>query len=243
MFNLLIMEIHTLERIGFSRNESKVYLSLIESGVVSAGVISKKEGMHRRTVYDTLDALSEKGLVSCIIKDKKRLFKATEPAVISEILKEHQASFTKILPLLEHKQKTSTQKEEATVYTGRKGIITVLKSMQESKEIWTIGSNGESKNILKEYWGQNQIVRKKKGIKVRFLLSERLRNSEIVNSVYGNIKYLSGEHDSSISTNIFDNKIAIITWGEKPVCVVIESEAVSAAFRQYFKFLWVIGKK
>ena len=57
----------TLERIGLSKNEAKVYLVLLELGLTSSKAIIEKTNLHRQIVYDTLDLLIEKG--------RKRFFK------------------------------------------------------------------------------------------------------------------------------------------------------------------------
>ena len=46
-----------LKQIGLTTNESKVYLALLDLGPSLAGQISRKTGLHRRTVYDTTEGL------------------------------------------------------------------------------------------------------------------------------------------------------------------------------------------
>ena len=58
-----------LEKAGLTKIESKVYLSLLDLGPSLAGQISKHSGIHRRSVYDALDRLAEKGLISYIVKN------------------------------------------------------------------------------------------------------------------------------------------------------------------------------
>ena len=62
------MNTKILEAAGLTGNEIKVYLALLELGSVTAGEILKKIEIHRGAVYDTLDKLMEKGLVSYVIK-------------------------------------------------------------------------------------------------------------------------------------------------------------------------------
>jgi HTH-type transcriptional regulator, sugar sensing transcriptional regulator len=63
-----------LSQAGLTENESKVYLALIDLGPSLAGSISRKTGIHRRTVYDTTEMLIKKGLVGYILKNNRRLF-------------------------------------------------------------------------------------------------------------------------------------------------------------------------
>ena len=79
-----------LKQAGLTENESKVYLALLDLGPSLAGQISRKAGLHRRTVYDTADMLAKKGLIGYILKNNRRLFQASNPNRILEIIKEKQ---------------------------------------------------------------------------------------------------------------------------------------------------------
>ena len=52
--------------LGLTNTEAKIYVTLIDLGRAQAGIISRKSGIHRRSVYDALERLIEKGLVSYI---------------------------------------------------------------------------------------------------------------------------------------------------------------------------------
>ena len=55
-----------LKSIGLTDIEIEVYLAIIDLGSCLAGEIARKTGIHRRTVYDAINRLIEKGLVSYI---------------------------------------------------------------------------------------------------------------------------------------------------------------------------------
>ena len=68
-----------LKQAGLTENESKVYLSLIDLGPSLAGQISRKTGLHRRTVYDTTEMLIQKGLVGYILKKQQKTVSSIKP--------------------------------------------------------------------------------------------------------------------------------------------------------------------
>jgi len=43
-----------IQELGFTYNEAKVYLALLELGLVTAGKIAEKSHVHRANVYDAL---------------------------------------------------------------------------------------------------------------------------------------------------------------------------------------------
>jgi len=52
----------TLEKIGFSPNEIKVYLTLNKNGSTKAGKIAKIAKIDRSSAYNSLKILQEKGM-------------------------------------------------------------------------------------------------------------------------------------------------------------------------------------
>ena len=77
--------INELKQAGLTENETKVYLALIESGPNLAGQISRKTGLHRRSVYDVTEMLIKKGLIGYILKNNRRYFEASNPNRILEL--------------------------------------------------------------------------------------------------------------------------------------------------------------
>jgi len=68
----------SLEKIGLTGNESKIYLALLRHGTAKAGKISKRAGINRTTTYDALKRLLEKGLISYVVRENRKYFTATE---------------------------------------------------------------------------------------------------------------------------------------------------------------------
>ena len=77
-----------LQSLGLSKNEAKIYETLLRQGEVGVGVISEKSGVHRRNVYDSLNRLMEKGLVFEIEGSVENKYQACEPKKLTEIVVE-----------------------------------------------------------------------------------------------------------------------------------------------------------
>lgn len=77
-----------LETAGLTEVEGRVYEKLLEIGSGSAGIISKKTGIHRRTVYDALGRLISKALVSEIKVNEVNEYVPANPKRLLEILDE-----------------------------------------------------------------------------------------------------------------------------------------------------------
>src|SRR3989344_7434766 len=75
-----------LEKLGLNRNEAKVHLGLLKKGQATASELVKAIGVHRNIVYDNLEKLIDKGLVSYVVEGTKRKFIAEKPQSIIEFL-------------------------------------------------------------------------------------------------------------------------------------------------------------
>src|SRR5512137_1598608 len=101
-----------IRKIGLTENETKVYLALLEFGPNQAGLISRKSGLHRRVVYDTSEMLIKKGLIGYIQKNNKKLFQASSPSRILELIKEKEESISEIMPEMLLMFNSTKEKEE-----------------------------------------------------------------------------------------------------------------------------------
>jgi HTH-type transcriptional regulator, sugar sensing transcriptional regulator len=72
--------------LGLTKNETKVYLTLMDLGAAQAGQITEKSGIHRRNVYDSLSRLMEKGLVSFVTVNNKKIFSPVNPKRFLDII-------------------------------------------------------------------------------------------------------------------------------------------------------------
>lgn len=228
-----------LEQVGLSPNEAKCYLILLKLGSASANEISRKSGVHRVSVYDALRGLREKGLISQITKTNKMLFEAGNPEKIKDMIEEKEAELQdakKIVPSLLIDFQMATEKQEVHSFKSLAGIKTVLQEMLNSKtEILDFGAEYKIKEFLPyDYpkWDKERVKRK---IPMRIVANLKIKPVSIPLT---KIKYLPSEFNSSVSTYIFDNKVALIMWVENPLALLIEHKSVYESYKNYFEYLW-----
>src|SRR3990167_6568529 len=84
----LLMEImnkeQALREFGLTDKEIRVYVEMLPLGSVNLQEIAKRINLPRTTIYNTLNYLHQKGLVSKIIKKGITYFDATEPDKLIE---------------------------------------------------------------------------------------------------------------------------------------------------------------
>jgi len=233
------MQKEQLEKAGLSPNEAKCYLTLLKLGSASANEISRKSGVHRVSVYDALRGLTEKALVSQITKANKLLFEAGNPERIKIMIEEKEAKLQeakKIIPELLLDFQMAKEKQEVHSFKGLVGIKTILQEMLKSKtEILDFGAEYKIKNFLPYDYPKWDKERVKKKIKMKIVANITIKPTKIKLT---KIKYIPQEFNSSVSTYIFDDKVALIMWVENPVGIVIEHKAVYESYKNYFEYLW-----
>lgn len=57
------------------------------------------------------------------------------------------------------------------------------------------------------------------------------------------VRLLPQEYLSKSTTNIYDNKIAIMLWSENPIGILVKSEEIANSHNKRFEFLWKEAEK
>ena len=238
------MQHKQLETAGLSPNEAKCYLALLKLGSASANEISRKSGIHRVSVYDALRGLREKGLISQIMKADKMLFEAGNPERIQQMIEDKESKLKEakeIMPGLLLDFKSASQKQEVHSFKGLVGIKNVLKEMLKSKtEILDFGAEHKIKQFLPYDYIKWDKERVKNKIKMRIIANLKIKPTKIKLT---KIRYVPKEFNSSVSTYIFDNKVALIMWVDNPLAILIEHESVFESYQNYFEYLWETAEK
>jgi sugar-specific transcriptional regulator TrmB len=234
--NFMIAE---LKEAGLTENEAKVYLALVELGPSLAGKISRRTGLHRRTVYDTTEMLIQKGLVGYILENNRRLFQASNPERLREMINEKQKIITSTVGELIGKFNAVKEKEETNFYKGKEGLKTVFEDQLNYKEILILGASPRAYEILEFYFIWYDRTRKAKKIKNKIIATDR----KIKRIASAEIRYLPEKYSNPVAMNIYGDKVAIILWAkEKPMAIVIKNEEIAKGYRNYFDLMWKIAR-
>ena len=232
-----------LEEAGLASNEAKVYLSLVDSGMSLAGEIAQKTGIHRRTVYDALERLIEKGLVSYIIKNNRRYYEAANPKQLLSLIEERKKAVNEIIPELEKRFNFKKEKQETLFFRGKQGLKSVFEDqIKEGKEILIFGASANAYEILKYYFKFYDEERVKRKIRVKVIFDYSAKG-KIGKIPYSEIRFLPKNFAMPAATNIYGNKVAIINWTENPLAILINQKEIADSYRNNFKILWEKAKQ
>ncbi len=234
-----------LEDIGLTKTEAKVFLTILEEGSALAGTISQKSGIHRRSVYDAIERLIEKGVVSFISKNNRKWFEAVEPRKLVQIADERMQNLKQVIPELELKFNTSKEKQEAVFFKGKLALRRVFDDqITEKRTIYVMGAFTEAQDMLQYYFQHYDRKRKSGRIPIKMIFPDTARGNPMLKTVpLSEIRFLPSKYLSPVGTNIYGDKVAIITWTEEPVAILIRNKSISDSYKKYFNFMWERAKK
>jgi sugar-specific transcriptional regulator TrmB len=235
-----------LKEAGLTDNEAKIYFALLEIGAKPAGTISRRIGLHRRVIYDSLERLIEKGLVGYILENNKKIFQASSPQRILEIIKEKEKSLEDVLPQmlsLFNKEKEKP-KQETNFYKGTNGLKSIFEDqLEESKkdEILIIGASNLAYEYLNIYFHWFDKKRVENKIRTKIIFNGIPAKHKIP---LAEIRYLPDKYSSDLAINIYSDKVAIINWKkDKPIAILIKDKDVAQGYKKHFELMWKIAKK
>lgn len=245
------MDTALLEELGLTKNEIKVYLALLELGSSPAGPLIKRVGMHRAAVYDIIDLLINKGLVSFVVKANRKYFEAQDPDRLLEYLESKkqdliskEEKLKKFLPELQLKRKLSQEEQEGTIYKSKKGLKSIFEDILKEEKPWFVfGATGQFKELFHAYFIHFHERRAESKIPLKIIFNEEVRKQKREEELkLCQIKYLPNSYISPSTTYVYGDKVAIINWSSDPIAFLIRSKEVAQSYKQFFTILWKTAK-
>ena len=241
---------NTLKKIGLTEGECQVYEALVHLGTSSTGKIVKKANIGSSKVYEVLQRLHNKGLVSHVVKNGVKYFDATPPERLIDFLDEKkeelsnaQEEIQKIIPILNVERKKVNEKNQTIVYTGIQGPKIVLKEILEAgkKGLPHFGFGTDTDpyvkylpHDLKKYI--NESKKYKFSQKLIFIKGFKSPNTE------AKVKYLPKEYLFPVRTMIYGDNVAIVDFTKPITTIIIENKTIANSYKKHFELLWKIAK-
>ncbi|MBI5148092.1 helix-turn-helix domain-containing protein [Candidatus Pacearchaeota archaeon] len=234
-----------LQEFGLSNTEAKVYLALLGLGKSQAGTVTKKSNVNRTNVYDALERLIEKGLVSYVTENNIKFFEAVNPERLREMLGERQKKLDKTIEELRLRYNKSKKEEDAFIFRGKKGIKSIFENiLSEKKDLFVYGAESRFKEMFPFYQKHWNEERAKLKINVKMIYSEKVR--EIKRKEHLKLlemKFLPEIYDFPSTIMIYSDKVITIIWLEEPFGFMIKSKEAVTSNMNFFELLWKISKK
>jgi sugar-specific transcriptional regulator TrmB len=235
-----------LQDIGLNKNEAKIYIALTEIGQTTIGDIAKKSKVHRTNVYDAIENLVNKGLVSLILKDNIRYYQPTDPDNLMNMIQEKEEKVKNLLPQLRMLQGLSNDKSEASIQEGLEATRRALDSLLVYKsEILVMGAPSHVDQLLGPFLANFH----KRRVEMKIVM-KHLSNTDAQDRIkylktlkYTPVRVLPSAYNSPVATIIVGEEVKFIQFIENPVIITIKNKNMVDGYRKYFYYLWKDAKK
>ena len=239
------MALELLRKIGLSDGERKVYAALLDLGTAPLNRIHERVGIERRNIYDILNKLIERGLVTYITENKRRAFRLVHPNRLLGYLDEKAEELQRVkdqvqeeIPTLVKKFAFAQPEIGAEIYRGAEGVKAVWDDMLNAKEIRWIGSGfyvPEKYPTFFKSWDRRRAERKIKSI--HLFRGEKRNHPD--RKLFPHSKFLPPEFSGNPTvTVVCGSKVVQFLYGWSFFAFVIESKELAENYRRYHKYLW-----
>jgi sugar-specific transcriptional regulator TrmB len=242
--------VSAFESVGIPKMQTIIYLDLLKNKESTATQISKRTRMHRANVYDNLTKLKEKNLVYLTTKEGRQVFAALS---VDLIINEQKDRLENLKSAMDYIKTTYVSGQTPKVYTleGLNAIKSILFGLLEKKsDVWIYGlaENENMLNVLNDKLMHSfHLERIKKHIALK-LLFYKLPEEEI--KMLGNIKFTEARllpktqqsKTSQITQIVCEGCVYITLWMDPIHTIVIENDAISREYIDFYDILWANSK-
>ena len=237
------MDTKFLEDLGLTPKEIDVYVSLLSLESATIFEIKNKAKVSRMSIYEILEKLLGKGLVSYAVVDGKKQYKAASPERLREYLREKEATLETVLPALMAKYNESKDKTSIEVFVGKEGMKTIMNNIPKvGKPIYAIDYGGKIFEFLQYFMPQLIQKRLKAGIPGKVIFTESFRKNKF-SADLTEVKYVPDSYDSPLTITVYADNVNLLIFSENPVAIHIKSREIAQSYMNYFNFMWAIGKE
>ncbi|MDD5193558.1 MAG: helix-turn-helix domain-containing protein [Candidatus Nanoarchaeia archaeon] len=238
------MEVSILREIGLTEREIKVYVALLELGKTTAGPISSRARLAHTKVYDTLQRLVEKGLVSYIVVSKTKYFQAEDPREIVNILDDRREKVIEVVKELQYKKKIGLEKQEVVMHEGYNAVRAlfnrIISDLKKSDFYYVFAL----KESYKEGSAPLFFAKVHKKLEEKNILDYAIANESVKKEVLlaysdnKNIQLRFVKQNIPVGVIIIKNKVIELIWGELPTAIEINSNQIYQHYKDFFEEVW-----
>ena len=238
----------TLAELGFEEKEIEVYLAAIEKVPISILELARKTKIKRTSIYNFHDHMIESGLIEKMVVGKRTLYAAAHPKDLPRFLERKMELLSSIIPDLSMLYgKSGSVKPKIRFYEGIEAIKNIYsdiiaKDMEGQLMLYYSNFEEEYKafsNYFIEVFTERRIERK---VRVQGIMSSSAyaekHTQKNKRELRESITLPAEEFPIYSTVIIYNNKIAIISFGDERVGIVVESKHIADTQRSIFNLAW-----
>lgn len=241
------MEIfRALSQLGLQDTEARFYVAALELGEAPVRDVAEKAGISRTNAYDVFSRLRDQGLVSEVGggNAKTIIVMAEPPEQLYAIFEQRRQRLRGLMPELNSLHVRSRSKPRVRYFQGLDGIKKVLNDTlsARSKLLFGILSMRDLYQVPGRAWMDDLVRRRiEAGVMLRVIRSQ-------VNDMHAQwaqsedelrqLRYAPADFVFSMTTYVYDEKVALISTQRESFAMTIESADFAAMQTHLFEALW-----
>jgi predicted transcriptional regulator len=238
----------TLNRLGISRSQSKLYLEFLKTGPANVAQMARALNTSRQAIYLLLPELLDRGLVKELKQAKRTLYQALPPSQLYALIEDLKARLDAVVPTLTNLQSNPIEVPLVTIYDSplsmRDWYRHFLASVKEGEEFFLYDS-GTIENWYKldpEFYKNYMEQQVKKGIKLLCLLPANKKTDEFIREVGWSIseyRHTTQPLSTKVEQWIWRDEVCYQTiQGNATNLIVIKSKELAEFARKQFMEIW-----
>jgi len=247
----------SLKKLGFSQEESLIYLTCLESGSLPVSVISRNTKIGRINCYHYIEKLIEKGFLLPEKKSGVKQFFAENPKILINKQQEKINIAQNILPEMLAMASSNPQKPKIQFFEGISGIQKIFQKFLEfpDREIVSFSNFKSLSGFPEKFLETHFAERKQRNIKSRFITPNSPEAQNFQKKILRNPKNREGrdlvetffispdECSFSSEISVFSGNVAIFSLSEKnpeiSQGVLIENPEIFQTQKSIFDLAWL----
>jgi sugar-specific transcriptional regulator TrmB len=235
---------------GLTAKEAKCYAALLEKREWKPAELARSVNETRTNCYKILDNLVACKLAERFDKDKKLHYRAVNPARLLEMAREQRSSYEKAERVLENESRQLIQKFYKTqeqpgvrYFQGEKELKDIYMDQIEAKQpIYIIRPDYNMDIYDFSFMSDIRHLARKAAIP-RFAITpdrpkapKNYRESDPY-MLLDRTWLPAGDYTAPVEWNAYGDKLAVMSFGQEAMGMLIESSQIAEAFRQLYQLL------
>lgn len=235
--------------LGLDEREAAIYLALLQVDTASVIQLAKTTGINRSTVYNVLNDLFQKGLVSEIQVGKKTHYQAEKPERLETyveqqriLLEEQSKKLKDIIPMLKSVQRATGERPVVKLFEGRDGIITSTQEFFDGEEknetaYFFYPTDLMERTLTDDERKRFHAMRMEKNIKGKILYTRS--DADLASDNMGDRLRIDQEkYPLTCDIAIYRDKIRLNTMGKSFSGIFIKSRDIADTLRSIFNLAY-----
>ena len=245
------MDTTILRKAGLTESQAKGYLALVEHGALTPTQLANATDETRSNSYAIADKLVTLGLATKKDDSKKAIYSASHPSALETLAEKRRKLLVRneqevkhgISPLIDLFY-ASTETPGTRVLQGIDGIKEVYKDViKAQQDIYLLRTPADLPDLGLDFITSHREQRAKLNIATYALTPDtkegqaNQRSGEDERLLFHRTFLPARSYTAPVEMQIYGSKVALITYGDTQMAIIIDSPPVAEAMRQVFQLV------